>query len=79
MTHDAYAWISSRHWWALEGHPVPVILPRCVLCVLSHKWGMMAAEVGIVEQLATALLALASNSMLELLYKDYLADICGQI
>jgi len=63
----------------LEGHPVSVILPRCVLCVLSHKWGMMAAEVGIVEQLATALLALASNSMLELLYKDYLADICGQI
>ncbi len=48
-------------WWALEGHPVPVI-PSCMLCVLSRKLGMEAAEVGIVEQLATALLALSTGT-----------------
>ena len=53
--------------WALAGHgtgtmhPVPVTLPRCMLCILSGKLGMEVAEVGTVEHSATALLALSTG------------------
>ena len=56
-----------------------------MLCVLSRKLGMEAAEVGIVEQLATALLALSTRTSFGFqlhagtAVKDCLADSCGLI